>query len=109
MFSEDEEALREHVERFATEVLGPKVAKMDAQEALDADVVAALFEQVDVCPSACVRSIYAHTRTHTHNHKHTHTHTFTNTHTHTQTHTHTHTHTYAHTCMRALERASSEG
>ena len=71
MFSEDEEALREHVERFATEVLGPKVAKMDAQEALDADVVAALFEQVDVCPSACVRPICAHTRTHTHTHTHT--------------------------------------
>jgi len=45
MFSDDEEALREHVERFSQEVLGPKVAKMDAQESLDQDVVDALFEQ----------------------------------------------------------------
>lgn len=45
VFSEDEEALREHVARFSREVLGPKVAKMDAQEALDPDVVEALFEQ----------------------------------------------------------------
>jgi len=44
-FSEDERALREHVERFAQEVLAPKVAKMDAQESLDKDVVDALFEQ----------------------------------------------------------------
>lgn len=45
VFSDDEQGLREHVERFAREVLGPKVAKMDAQESLDKDVVDALFEQ----------------------------------------------------------------
>ena len=45
MFSEDEEALRQHVERFSLEVLGPKVAKMDKQESLDKDVVDELFSQ----------------------------------------------------------------
>ena len=39
------QSLREHVERFSKEVLGPKAAKMDAQEELDKDVVDALFEQ----------------------------------------------------------------
>ena len=43
--SEDEELLRSSAERFAKEVLAPRVAEMDRSAAMPSEVVAALFEQ----------------------------------------------------------------
>ncbi|ODQ55412.1 acyl-CoA dehydrogenase NM domain-like protein [Saitoella complicata NRRL Y-17804] len=44
MLSEDEEMMRDAVEKFATEVVKPRSLAMDEAEAMDKDVITALFE-----------------------------------------------------------------
>ncbi|EJD50735.1 acyl-CoA oxidase [Auricularia subglabra TFB-10046 SS5] len=43
--TEEEEAIRETVRRFATEVVGPKVREMDENEMMDKEIIKGLFEQ----------------------------------------------------------------
>ena len=43
--SEEEQMLRETVQRFAEEKIGPKVAEMDQNHKVDSDVLNGLFEQ----------------------------------------------------------------
>ncbi|KAI0765518.1 acyl-CoA oxidase [Irpex lacteus] len=44
-FTEEEEMLRETVQRFAQDVVGPKVREMDENEMMDPEVIKGLFEQ----------------------------------------------------------------
>ncbi|KDQ65118.1 hypothetical protein JAAARDRAFT_28778 [Jaapia argillacea MUCL 33604] len=44
-YTEDEEMLRESVQRFANEVVGPKVREMDENEMMDPAVIKGLFDQ----------------------------------------------------------------
>ncbi|KIM84031.1 hypothetical protein PILCRDRAFT_819063 [Piloderma croceum F 1598] len=44
-FSDEEQMLRESVQRFATDIVGPKVREMDEKEQMDPTVVKGLFEQ----------------------------------------------------------------
>eukprot|EP00285_Hemiselmis_virescens_P008489 CAMPEP_0173378382 /NCGR_PEP_ID=MMETSP1356-20130122/1547_1 /TAXON_ID=77927 ORGANISM="Hemiselmis virescens, Strain PCC157" /NCGR_SAMPLE_ID=MMETSP1356 /ASSEMBLY_ACC=CAM_ASM_000847 /LENGTH=401 /DNA_ID=CAMNT_0014331425 /DNA_START=176 /DNA_END=1377 /DNA_ORIENTATION=+ len=44
MMTDDERSMRDSVEIFAREVLAPKVGKMDAEAAMDPEVIAACFE-----------------------------------------------------------------
>nr|QXO15395.1 short/branched chain specific acyl-CoA dehydrogenase [Pleurotus tuber-regium] len=43
-FTEEEQLLRDSVQKFATEVIGPKVREMDENEQMDPAVIAGLFE-----------------------------------------------------------------
>ncbi|KIY45146.1 acyl-CoA dehydrogenase NM domain-like protein [Fistulina hepatica ATCC 64428] len=45
MFSEEEEMLRESVQRFAAQEIAPKVREMDENEMMDPSIVRALFDQ----------------------------------------------------------------
>ncbi|KAJ7286860.1 acyl-CoA oxidase [Mycena rebaudengoi] len=45
VFTEEETMLREAVQRFATDVVGPKVREMDEKEQMDPEVIKGLFEQ----------------------------------------------------------------
>ncbi|KAH8929860.1 acyl-CoA oxidase [Atractiella rhizophila] len=44
-FTEEEEMLRETVQKFATEVIAPKVREMDENERMDPAIIKGLFEQ----------------------------------------------------------------
>ncbi|TFK43126.1 acyl-CoA oxidase [Crucibulum laeve] len=44
-FTDEEQMLREAVQRFATEVVGPKVREMDENENMDPAIIKGLFEQ----------------------------------------------------------------
>ncbi|EPQ59742.1 acyl-CoA dehydrogenase NM domain-like protein [Gloeophyllum trabeum ATCC 11539] len=44
-FTDEENMLRESVQRFATEVVGPRVREMDEKEMMDPAVIQGLFEQ----------------------------------------------------------------
>ncbi|TFK64913.1 acyl-CoA dehydrogenase NM domain-like protein [Pluteus cervinus] len=44
-FTEEEQMLRDAVQRFATEVVGPKVREMDEQERMDPEIIQGLFDQ----------------------------------------------------------------
>ncbi|KZS94049.1 acyl-CoA oxidase [Sistotremastrum niveocremeum HHB9708] len=45
VFTEEEQMLRESVQRFATEVVGPRVREMDEKESMDPSIIKGLFEQ----------------------------------------------------------------
>ncbi|CAK5266122.1 unnamed protein product [Mycena citricolor] len=45
VFTDEENMLRESVQRFATEVVGPKVREMDEKEQMDPAIIKGLFEQ----------------------------------------------------------------
>ncbi|KXN84198.1 Short/branched chain specific acyl-CoA dehydrogenase, mitochondrial [Leucoagaricus sp. SymC.cos] len=45
VFTEEEQMLREAVQRFAVDVVGPKVREMDENEQMDSSVIKGLFEQ----------------------------------------------------------------
>ncbi|KAJ6631344.1 acyl-CoA dehydrogenase/oxidase [Mycena sp. CBHHK59/15] len=45
VFTEEETMLREAVQRFATDIVGPKVREMDEKENMDPAVIKGLFEQ----------------------------------------------------------------
>ncbi|KAF5385691.1 hypothetical protein D9757_005557 [Collybiopsis confluens] len=45
MFSEEEEMIRETVQRFANDVVKPKVREMDENEQMDPEIIKGLFEQ----------------------------------------------------------------
>ncbi|EIW82036.1 acyl-CoA oxidase [Coniophora puteana RWD-64-598 SS2] len=44
-FTDEEQLLRESVQRFAAEVVGPKVREMDEKEKMDPEIIKGLFEQ----------------------------------------------------------------
>ncbi|KAJ6593177.1 mitochondrial acyl-CoA dehydrogenase [Mycena capillaripes] len=45
VYTEEETMLREAVQRFATDVVGPKVREMDENEQMDPEIIKGLFEQ----------------------------------------------------------------
>ncbi|KAF5364308.1 hypothetical protein D9756_000911 [Leucocoprinus leucothites] len=45
VFTEEEQMLREAVQRFAVDVVGPKVREMDENECMDPSIIKGLFEQ----------------------------------------------------------------
>ncbi|KAJ7350857.1 acyl-CoA dehydrogenase/oxidase [Mycena albidolilacea] len=45
VYTEDENMLREAVQRFATDIVGPKVREMDENEQMDPSIIKGLFEQ----------------------------------------------------------------
>ena len=66
---EEEEAIRDMVRRFATDVVGPKVREMDENEMMDPEVIKGLFEQ-GVCgfASAHIHNNASHTNLAAHGH-----------------------------------------
>jgi hypothetical protein len=62
MFTPDEDALRETVQRFSREVIGPHVSKMDEVGKIDPEILPALFSQGPFPSLFFVMNIFIFTR-----------------------------------------------